>query len=380
MYIIIMRIITREIEKNVNESLQSNKVLALLGPRRVGKTFFINEYTKRLDEPYLKLLGEDINVIDSFRNQSVQNYKQILGDNKLLIIDEAQNIPQVGKCLKLIVDNIEGIKVLITGSSAFDLMNNLGEPLTGRMTVVNLFPLSQTEYGENVIQARQNLESRLLYGSYPELLKYDSLQAKQDYLQNLVSSYLFRDILKFENIKHSDKLVALLRLIAFQIGKEVSTSELASNLNINKQTVERYLDLLSKTFVIFKLPGFSRNLRKEITKSNRWYFYDGGIRNILIANVNPISNRNDVGQIWENYLVSERLKVQSYNRMLVNNYFWRTYDQQEIDLIEERSGTLFAYEFKWKVKKVKIPKAWKTAYPDSCFETITPENYLEWLK
>ncbi|MBF0432682.1 MAG: ATP-binding protein [Fibrobacteria bacterium] len=374
-----MQLKKRDIEHKIPDMLRPGKVLLLLGARRTGKTVLLNEYSKNLNVPYLKLLGEDFSVIESFEQQSITHYKQLLGDNKILIIDEAQHIPDIGRCLKLIVDNIPEVKVLITGSSAFDLSNNLGEPLTGRMNVLHTYPFSQKEYNENRIQAKANLECRLIYGSYPELLEYTSFNEQQTYLQNLVSSYLFRDILKFENIKHSDKLVALLRLIAFQIGKEVSTSELSTQLGINKQTVDRYLDLLSKTFVIFKLPGFSRNLRKEITKSNRWYFYDNGIRNTLIANVNSINRRDDIGALWENYIMSERIKFQNNHGMLVNNYFWRTYDKQEIDLVEERNGNLFSYEFKWKPKKIKTPIAWKENYPDAEFNVISPDNYLEWI-
>jgi uncharacterized protein len=374
-----MSIISRAIERQFCDLLQPNKVIVLLGPRRVGKTVFLEEFCKKTNESYLKLLGEDMAVLDMFATRTVEHFRRLIGTHSLLIIDEAQNIPDIGKCLKIIVDNIKNIKVIITGSSAFDLMNNLGEPLTGRMNVTNLHPFSQAEYNENMVQARANLELRLIYGSYPELLQYDSFDSKQEYLRGLVSSYLFKDILKFENIKHSDKLIALLRLVAFQIGKEVSTTELATHLGINKQTVERYLDLLSKTFVIHRLTGFSRNLRKEITKSSRWYFFDNGIRNTIIANLQPLHSRNDTGELWENYLMSERLKVQSYRRMLVNNYFWRTYDQQEVDLLEERDGGLFAYEFKWKSKKVRPPKAWSAAYPDAQFSVITPDNYLDWI-
>ena len=370
----------RAITDSFTTLLQPNKVLLLIGPRRVGKTVFINELCNKTEERYLKLLGEDTSVIDLFHTRTMENYKRLTAGYTLLIIDEAQSIPEIGKCLKLIVDSIDDIKVIITGSSAFDLMHTLGEPLTGRMNIVNLYPFSQAEYKEDLFTAKANLESRLIYGSYPELLQYPSLDEKQQYLRELVNSYLFRDILKFENLHHAEKLVALLRLVAFQVGKEVSTNELSLQLGISKQTVERYLDLLSKTFVIYKLPGFSRNLRKEITKSSRWYFYDNGIRNTLIANLQPLGNRNDVGELWENYLLAERIKVQSYRRLLVNNYFWRTYDQQEIDLVEERDGNLFAFEFKWRTRRSKPPKAWTNTYPDAHFKTITPDNYLEWLE
>jgi len=267
-------------------------------------------------------------------------------------------------------------------SSIFDLDNALGEPLTGRNTTVYLFPFAQMEYAqqENLIETKSKLEERLILGSYPELLQCSSWNEKADYISNLVNSYLLRDILSFEKLKKSDKLIRLLRLIAFQIGKEVSLPELGQQLGIDKNTVERYLDLLTKVFVIYKLPAYSKNPRKEISKSSRWYFYDNGIRNILIVNVNRLSLRVDQGELWENYLVTERLKYQSYTKMLVNNYFWRTYSQQEIDWIEEREGKIYAYEFKWNPKKIKgAPSSFKKLYPNAVFKIIHPDNYLDFI-
>ena len=231
-----------------------------------------------------------------------------------------------------------------------------------------------------MIQTKSLLEERLIYGSYPELIKYESNAEKAIYLNELVSSYLLKDILEHDGIKNSSKMINLLRLIAFQIGKEVSMDELGKQMGISRNTVEKYLDLLSKVFVIYKVSGFSRNLRKEITKMSKWNFYDNGIRNALIANFNPIAIRNDIGELWENYVLSERIKYQHYTGMIVNNYFWRTYYQQEIDWIEERTGDLFAYEMKWKVhKKAKVPSAWKEAYPKSKFSVITQDNYLDFI-
>jgi hypothetical protein len=299
-----------------------------------------------------------------------------------LVIDEAQTIPEIGKILKLMIDEIKGLKIIATGSSVFDLENELGEPLTGRDITVKLFPLSQMELStqENLIETRGRLEERLILGSYPELQQYIGWDDKVKYIDGLVNSYLIRDILAFENLKKPDKIISLLRLIAFQIGNEISLPELGSQLGIDKNTVERYLDLLSKVFVLYKVNAFSRNPRKEISKSSRWYFYDNGIRNALIANVNTLGLRNDQGQLWENYLISERLKYQSYNNMLVNNYFWRTYSQQEVDWVEERGGKIYGYEFKWNLKKVKgAPAAWKRMYPDAEFITIHQENYLDFI-
>lgn len=377
-----MQYLERKIEEEFEQYLKPNKVLVLLGARRVGKTELLKNQLERLDEPNLFLNGEDATVRTVLSNRSIENYKRLLGDKKLLVIDEAQTIPEIGLILKLMVDEIDGLKIIATGSSVFDLENELGEPLTGRDITVRLFPLSQMEFNkqENLIETMDKLEERLIVGSYPELQQYPSWDEKVQYINQLVSSYLIRDILAFEKLRKPDKIISLLRLIAFQIGKEVSLPELGSQLGIDKNTVERYLDLLSKVFVLYKVNAYSMNPRKEISKSSRWYFYDNGIRNALIANVNLIELRNDIGDLWENYLVSERLKYQSYNKMLVNNYFWRNYNQQEVDWVEERGGKLYGYEFKWNPKKIKgAPSGWKNSYPDAEFITIHRDNYLDFI-
>ncbi len=377
-----MILIDRTILPQLIKSLVPNKVVVLVGPRRVGKTVLINQVIKELTDSYLLLSGEDFEVLSLLENRSIQNYKNILGDIKLLVIDEAQKIPDIGNKLKLMVDHIEGLKILITGSSAFDIDNYTGEPLTGRKTTYHLFALSEEELNqvENIIEKRANLKNRLIYGNYPELIQKRSNNEKAEYVREIINSYLLKDILAFENIRNSDKIISLLRLIAFQIGGEVSVQELGNQLSMSKNTVEKYLDLLSKVFIIHKLGGFSRNLRKEVTKNSKWYFYDNGIRNLLIANMNPLELRNDVGMLWENYIISERLKFQSYNKMVVNNYFWRTYDQQEIDWVEERGGKLYGYEFKWNSKKkVKIPGAWKKEYSNAEFNVVNSDNYLDWI-
>ncbi|MEZ0131172.1 ATP-binding protein, partial [Flavobacterium sp. LBUM151] len=314
--------------------------------------------------------------------RSVNNYKRLLSGLDLLVIDEAQNIPEIGLILKLIVDSIDGIKVIATGSSMFDLSNKLGEPLVGRKNTIYLFPLAQMEFSsnENYKQTVENLEERLLFGGYPELIQYDNWDEKKDYLFEIINSYLLKDILVFEGIKHADKIYDLLRLIAYQIGKEVSVQELANQLQLSKNTVSNYLDLLSKVFIIFKIEGFSRNLRKEIVKSSRWYFYDNGIRNAIINNFNRLDLRNDVGDLWENYLAYERVKKQNYQKIKTNNYFWRTYDQQELDWLEEKGDKLEGFEFKWNEnKKVKIPVAFAKAYTDATFSIISKNNYLDFI-
>ncbi len=377
-----MSFIPREIESRINRFFLPNKVLVILGARRIGKTLFLREFVKDLDSSILQLNGEDLSTHDILKTRSVENYKRILGKNMVLIIDEAQKIPDIGGILKLMVDEIPGIRIVATGSSMFDLNNQLGEPLTGRKFTFLMFPFAQMEYNqiENPIQTYSNLEERLIYGSYPELLQYASFNEKASYLKELIQSYLLKDILELDGLRNSSKMFDLLRLIAFQIGKEVSLEELGRQLSMSKNTVERYLDLLSKVFVIFKVSGFSKNLRKEISKSNKWYFVDNGIRNAIIANFNPIGIRNDIGDLWENYVISERIKYQNYMGMSSNNYFWRTYQQQEIDWIEERDGNLFAYEMKWKqTNKIKAPSAWRENYPESEFSIIHSGNYLDWI-
>lgn len=326
--------------------------------------------------------GDDIVVRQYLESQSIQKLKDFIGHHSLVVVDEAQYVEKIGLNLKLIVDHIPNIKIIATGSSSFDLSRDIGQPLTGRKHVLRLFPLAQMEISqvEKRHETAANLEARLLYGAYPEVVTLAGNTQRQEYLRELVSSYLMKDILALENVRHSDKLVQLLQLLAFQIGKEASLNELGTQLGMSKNTVERYLDLLEKVFVIYPLIGFRRNLRKEISKNRRYFFYDTGIRNALIGNFNPLALRNDVGQLWENYVVTERMKRQEYLREFTNFYFWRTYDQKEIDLIEERDGKLFGYEIKWQKQGVNPPKEWQTAYPEARFQTIHRENYLEFIQ
>ncbi len=378
-----MNYYSRAIFKEFERKLVPNKVLILLGARRVGKTEFIKYYLQQKHQnDYLLLNGEDFNDQALLQERTKVNYSRVLSGISLLIIDEAQSIPEIGSILKFIVDNIKGIKVVATGSSMFDLNNKLGEPLVGRKNVLHLFPLSQIEYSqqENYKQTLENLEQRMIFGAYPELEIYENWQDKEDYLIEIRNSYLLKDILSFDGIKHSQKIYDLLRLIAFQIGKEVSLSELGQQLQISKNTVAKYLDLLTKVFVLFKVDGFSRNLRKEIRKSSRWYFYDNGIRNALIGNFNRLDMRSDVGDLWENYLVAERIKKQHYHKLKVENYFWRTYDQQELDWLEVNHNTMNAFEFKWSErKKSKVPTGFKKAYPEASFSVVNPKNYLDFI-
>lgn len=372
----------RIVKAQVEKYLRPNKVVVLLGPRRVGKTFLIQQILSETNEPYVLLNGEDIATRELFSRRSKIALEKIVSGKNFLIIDEAQKIPDIGNALKLMVDEIEGLKILVTGSSAFDVENYTGEPLTGRKMTFKLYSISEQELSKvnPLINKVDQLHSSLIYGNYPELLQMTTDEEKHLYLRELLHSYLLKDILTFETIQNSNKIIDLLRLIAFQTGSEIGIPELSKTLQISRNTVDKYLDLLTKVFVITKVGGFSRNLRKEVTKSSMYYFLDNGIRNILIGNLNPIQLRNDMGILWENYMVSERVKFQSYSNMLVYNYFWRTYDQQEIDWIEDRGGQLHAYEFKWNPKKkVKVPVAWKSAYPDASFSVVNPDTYSEWL-
>lgn len=378
------RYIPRAVYREFDRKLVLGKVLILLGARRVGKTEFVNNYMEK--KPGLRFLilnGDDISDIQLLAERKADHYRRLLSGVDVLFVDEAQNVPEVGKALKLIVDTLAEIRVIAAGSSTFDLANKIGEPLVGRKNTLYLFPLAQVEYSklENYKETRENLEMRLIYGSYPELEKYDKWPDKREYLEEIINSYLLKDILAFQGIRNSDKFFDLLKLIALQTGGEVSVEELGNKLSVSKNTVSRYLDLLSKVFIVFRLDGFSRNLRKEITKSKKWYFYDNGIRNAVIQNFNRITDRMDLGQLWENYLVSERLKKQHYDRQLARNYFWRTYDQQEIDWLEERDQQLNAFEIKWSNrKKAKVPAAFRKAYPKAGFTVINRDNYLDFIQ
>lgn len=367
--------------KNLKQSVIPGKVIVIYGARRTGKTTLLKEFLKNEREPYTLVSGEDITIQSYLSSQSIEKLKAFVGATRLLLVDEAQKIPHIGINLKLIVDHIPDVRVIVTGSSSFDLARSTGEPLTGRKFTLKLFPLAQFEIGqiEKIHQTQANLENRLIYGSYPEIVLMQDNKGREHYLKEIVSSYLYKDILEMDGVRHSAKISRLLQLIAFQVGKEVSLSELGTSLGMSKNTVERYLDLLEKAFVVQRLTGFSRNLRNEITKNCRYYFLDNGIRNALINNFNLLEQRNDAGELWENYIIIERLKRQEYLSGAANNYFWRTYTKQELDFVEEREGRLFGYEIKWGKAKPRKPKEWLSAYPEASFELINRENYLKFI-
>ena len=366
----------------LEHSVTPNRVVVVYGPRRVGKTTLIRRYVRQHDPDALLVSGEDITVREYLESQSLAKLRAFVGPRRTLIVDEAQYVRQIGLNLKLLVDHIEGLRIVATGSSSFDLAEQTGEPLTGRKVTLLMLPLSQLELQnvETALETRAQLEMRLIYGSYPEVVLMESDEDRQLYLKEMIASYLFKDILQLEGVRHADKLLRLLQLVAFQIGRETSTVEMGAQLGMNKNTVIRYLDLLEKAYVLYSRLGFSRNLRKEIAKSRRYYFYDNGIRNGLINNFNGLNQRGDVGILWENYIQVERLKFNLYTGRLAESRFWRTYDRQEIDLIEEWGGRVDAVEMKWSPQsKVRPPRGWTAAYPHSTFQVVHRENYLDFI-
>ena len=374
-------VIQRAIQQTLQAQLQSNKVILLTGARRVGKTVLMNQLADAFDGPTLMLNGEDLDTATLINDRRVANYRRWLGDTRLLLIDEAQVIPDVGRSLKLLIDSFPDLTIFATGSSAFDLTNRTGEPLVGRQFTHTLYPLAQLELQatETYLQTRDRLTDRLIFGSYPDVVQMPGVDDRIDYLKGMVSSYMLKDILLFEQVRNAHKMLQLLRLIAYQVGSEVSHDELSRQLQIDRSTVVRYLDLFTKVFVLFRLGGYSNNLRKEVTKSQKWYFFDNGIRNALINDFSLPLQRTDMGALWENYLIAERLKRNAYLRSQAIPYFWRTYDRQEIDWVEETNGQLSAFEMKWNTSPVRFPKAFQTAYPSASLTLVNPDTYLDFI-
>jgi len=373
--------------------LQRQKVLLLYGPRRVGKTTLLENFLRDTHLKYKFDSGDNVRVQETLGSLDFDQLRAYAEGYELIVLDEAQEIPQIGKALKILVDQLPQLFVLASGSSSFEprgersrtITGQVGEPLTGRKHTLTLYPIAQAEMllpnsqpHYNRYELREHLTDFLIYGAYPEVIAAPNANTKIQAVAEIANSYLLKDILAFDRVKSSRTLLDLLRLLAFQIGSEVSLNELAAKLGIDTKTAQRYLDLLEKTFVIQRVGGLSRNLRNEITSKAKYYFYDNGIRNALIAQFNAPAQRNDMGALWENFAFMERLKRRAYYPLYANFYFWRTYDQQEIDLVEERDGNLFGYEFKWSAtKSVAPPKLWTSAYPTATFQVITPENYLD---
>lgn len=367
--------------QNLENWLEPGRALILYGPRQVGKTTLVENFLGQTNLKYKLDAGENISVRETLSSQSFKRILEYVEGYELIVLDEAQHIPNIGLGLKIIVDQAPHIKVLATGSSSFDLAQQTGEPLTGRKRTLLLYPLSQLELLNlhNRFELKQKIEDFLIFGGYPTVLVAEERKRKIELLNELVDSYLLRDVLAFERIRGAKKLLNLLRLLAFQVGNLVSLNELGQQLEMDTKTVDRYLDLLEKSFVIKSMGSFSRNLRNEIKQKCKYYFLDLGIRNAIISQFNPLELREDVGQLWENFIVIERLKKQAYKSIYANNYFWRTYDQKEIDWVEEREGKLFGYEIKWGEDKVKPPKDWLETYDNASFEVVNRENYLNFI-
>lgn len=356
------------------------KAVIVLGARQTGKTTLIQNYLHSAALPYLYINADDPQVREQFTNASLARLKQIVGSNKLLAIDEAQRIENIGITAKLIIDHLKDVQVIISGSSALELANTINEPLTGRKWEYFLFPISWAELSQHigVLAAGSQIEQRLLFGMYPDVINHPG--DERTILNSLTDSYLYKDILALHSIRKPDLLPKLLKALALQVGQEVSYNELSRLLEADKKTVMSYLDLLEKAFVIFRLNPLSRNVRNEINSTRKIYFLDNGIRNAIIANFSPLSQRTDTGALWENFLVSERRKKLHYEELFRNTYFWRTHTQQEIDYVEEYDGKLLAYEFKWSANaKVKFPKTFMDAYPNTKTQIITKSNFEEFL-
>lgn len=374
--------IHRDLIQHLKNACFQQKVILLLGARQVGKTTILKELSKQLSVPSIWLNADEGDIYEAFdRAKTSTQLLQLIGpQNKLVILDEAQQIPNIGKKLKLLHDTYPDIQLIATGSSAFELQDRMAEPLTGRKRTFHLYPLSYKEMAEDssILEARRMLETRLIYGSYPDVVKNQGNE--KTILTEIAQSYLYKDILKLDNIRKPTHIQKLLQALAFQIGNEVNFHELAQIVgNIDTTTVEKYIDLLEKAFIVFKLPALNRNLRNEIKKGKKYYFYDNGIRNVLISNFSGLSLRTDKGALWENYLISERLKSNQYREINHNFYFWRTHDKAEIDYIEERDGFLNAYEIKWKEKKLRFPTSFLTAYPQNTTQQVNQENYEKFI-
>lgn len=372
--------IDRKVENQIKSKLFKGKAILLFGPRQVGKTTLLKKIVSELSIAFLWLNGDEPDTRILLTDTTSTKIKSIIGQAKVIVIDEAQRIENIGITLKLIIDNYPEIQVIATGSSAFELANKINEPLTGRKFEYYLYPISFDElaYHNGMLEEKRLLEHRLIYGAYPAVV--NEFGNEKETLNTLNDSYLYKDLLAYEGIKKSSLLIKILTALALQLGNEVSYNELSQIVGADKNTVEKYIDLLEQAFVIFKLNAFSRNVRNELKKSKKIYFYDNGIRNAIIGNYQSINTRTDIGALWENYLMAERLKYRKYNQMYGGIYFWRTTQQQEIDYLEEMDGKISAYEFKWNEKiKVNFPKTFTENYTISTLKVINKTNYESFL-
>lgn len=366
--------------KIANQLFDNQKVVVVFGARQVGKTTMLKQLIKQLSFKTLQINADQTVYNEVFSSRDLSKMQEIIGDNELLFIDEAQNITNIGINLKILHDEMPALKIIVSGSSSFELANQIKEPLTGRTATFHLYPLSLLELKNEmtVFELKSKLESFLIYGMYPGVYTLNTREKKIAHLTELVSAYLYKDVLQLSNIKHSDKIYKLLKLLAYQIGNEVSIHELAKQLSMSHETVNSYIDLLEKGFIIHRVSAYSKNLRKEVSKKDKIYFTDVGIRNALINNYNSFENRTDVGALWENFLFIERRKKMEYHSIFGQSFFWRLYSGAELDYVEEREGRLFGYEFKWKGRKKNPPKSWLDNY-DSTFEIIDRENYFDFV-
>lgn len=372
--------ISRKLFEILKDKIDYKKVILLLGPRQVGKTTLVKSLAEKLSPNFLYLNGDEISVKNSLENPSLQFLKAYLGQSKIIVIDEAQRITDIGLTLKLIVDNFSGVQLIVTGSSALELSNTINEPLTGRKWEYKMYPLSWSEISEweGLAKSLNRLENLLVFGSYPEVVTGSGLEIP--ILTNLATSYLYKDLLNFHGIRKPELLNKILQALAWQVGSEVSFNELSSTVQADKATVSNYIDLLEKAFILTKLQPFSRNLRSEISSSRKIYFLDNGIRNSIIGNYSPINGRSDIGALWENFLIAERQKNLSYNGFHGKTYFWRTSRGQEIDYIEEINGKIYPFEFKWNPKaKTRFPTPFIETYNPETPQVIHQENFWEWL-
>lgn len=366
----------------LDKLIKPNKVLIVFGARRVGKTTLLGSFLSSTTLKYKLDSGDNIRTQDVLGSQDFSRILNYASGYDLIAIDEAQQIPNIGMGLKIIVDQMPGIMVIATGSSSFDLSGAVGEPLTGRKRTIVLFPFAQQELMaiHNRHELGEMLEDFLVYGSYPEIITVKSRKEKIEILQEITGSYLLKDVLALERVKGAKVLLDLLKLLAFQVGSEVSLNELASQIKLDVKTVGRYLDIFEKAFVIRRVGGLSRNLRKEVATKAKYYFWDNGIRNAIISQYNPLDSRNDTGALWENFIVTERLKKCEYEGIHGSFYFWRTYDGQELDIVEERDGRLYGYEIKWSEKRrVKTPRDWLKSYKNAEFAVINRNNYMDFI-
>ena len=372
--------ILRKLKNVIKGRLFNGKAIVLIGARQVGKTTLLNQLAQESEQPVLMLNCDEPEVRILLENTNISQLKLLIGNNKLIIIDEAQKVKNIGLTLKLFVDNFKDLQVIATGSSAFELHNRLNEPLTGRKIEYHLYPISSGEIIETygLLEEKRTLENRLIYGSYPDILMHPEQTRK--YLTELTQSYLYKDIFSIGDIRKPELIEKLAQALAFQIGSEVSTNELANMLQTDNKTIDKYIDLLEKSYVVFRLGGLNRNLRNELKKSKKIYFYDTGVRNAVIQQFAPVQLRNDMGALWENFFIAERKKRNQYDEKFCNSYFWRTNQQQEIDLIEETDGQMTAFEMKWNTsKKAHFPKSFLDAYPVKETIVVTPDNYLNYL-